>query len=310
MSNVTNTSKHSAVCATPPDLDNAPVYMLPSIPSCDTVTDTSDYYYTYEYYHDNATETSLESFLLSTREVHYQRHMYMPGAQLMILTFDMDPDTKPFKCDLINVFKETSDGPLMKTAIPCDNNSVDSDSHTVNVSLSLDQHHLCSNEYYRYCVTFIHNGQIMPGCTIPIAAVETERPSVSISSLRGNVSVTHNMTVHVTSRVPGSQLSSSSVTISVSEPGQEPVAMEHFQCAGQISLVNIEDDINTSESCHESTDHVEYCNIEAIMADLPGYTYYNVCAELHMGNLESENTLVDTQCMILHSSTIVRYQTR
>ena len=134
VTSVTNSSvtNSSAVCATPPELDNAPVIMLTTIPSCDTSTDTSDYYYTYEYYHDNATETSLESFLLSTREVHYQRHVYSPRDRVMVLTFGMDPDTNPYQCDLINVFKETSDGPLMKTAVPCDNNSVDTDTMTVN----------------------------------------------------------------------------------------------------------------------------------------------------------------------------------
>ena len=48
-STLTPLSLHSAVCATPPALTNAPLYQLASSPQCDPTTDLpGDYYYTYE----------------------------------------------------------------------------------------------------------------------------------------------------------------------------------------------------------------------------------------------------------------------
>ena len=72
------------------------------------------------------------------------------------------------------------------------------------------------HQVYTFCVTFLQGGQVMPGCTgpvLPSRASESQMPRVSISSLHGNVSLTHNMTVHVAARVPSSMLSSSHIEV-------------------------------------------------------------------------------------------------
>merc|ERR1719150_2283341 len=45
--------------------------------------------------------------------------------------------------------------------------------------------------------------------------------------------------------------------------------------------------------------------LEAVLSNIPAHSYYNVCAELSLHQVAA-----DRQCMILHTSTIVRYQTR
>ena len=89
--------------------------------------------------------------------------------------------------------------------------------------------------------------------------------------------------------------------ISVSVPGESPVSVETFRC-----------DCSTGHEMEEeevTTDHL--CHVEATVSDLPAHTYYNVCADLQSsgGDLSSSG-VVDSQCMILHTSTVVRYENR
>ena len=164
------------------------------------------------------------------------------------------------------------------------------DTEELRVTLSLRDEGLDPDSPHIYCVTLLHHGHVVPGCSGPITANEArDAPRVRITGLHGNVSVTHNMTVHVTACVPGNQLTSSEVRLSVSVPGQPPVREDSYRCEG--------------DGGYEA----EYCDIEAMMADLPPHSYYNVCAELS-GDGGSE--VLDSQCMILHTSTIVRYETR
>ena len=162
------------------------------------------------------------------------------------------------------------------------------DSEELRVTLSLRDEGLDPDIPHIYCVTLLHHGHVVPGCSGPITASEAREdhmPRVRITGLHGNVSVTHNMTVHVTARVPGKKLTSSEVRLSVSVPGQPPVREDSYRCEAESG----------------------YCDIEAMMSDLPPHSYYNVCAELS-GDKGQE--VLDSQCMILHTSTIVRYETR
>lgn len=311
----------SAVCATPPKLTNARVYELSMNLDCDTWTrdsstsssDIQDYYYTYEYYHDNSTESSFDAFLLSTKEVQFVELFYDQHLKDLTLTFSINEDVKHYQCDLIQIFDEAMD--IQNMSIPCNvKPSFQKNSSLVSVSFNLDQYGLCSNEVYTFCVTFLQGGQVMPGCTgpvLPSRATESQMPLVSISSLHGNVSLTHNMTVHVAARVPSSMLSSSHIEVSVSQPADPPVLKHQSMCVSSLSETKSEDgNLFTSDKCHKESENFKYCNVEAILSDLPEYTYYNVCAELHVADKTSPNHVVDSQCMILHSSTVVRYQNR
>ena len=162
------------------------------------------------------------------------------------------------------------------------------------MTLSLRDEGLNPDIPHIYCVTLLHHGHVVPGCSGPITASEAREdhvPRVRITGLHGNVSVTHNMTVHVTARVPGNKLTSSEVRLSVSVPGQPPVREDSYKCEAG------------ADEGHEAG----YCDIEAMVSDLPPHSYYNVCAELS-GDTGPE--VLDSQCMILHTSTIVRYETR
>ena len=82
--------------------------------------------------------------------------------------------------------------------------------------------------------------------------------------------------------------------------------MESYTCDAGLS----EADYNIGEG---DLSHIQYCNIEAVVTDLPRHSYYNVCAELRLPSDElrlASTPVMDSQCMILHSNTIVRYQTR
>ena len=98
--------------------------------------------------------------------------------------------------------------------------------------------------------------------------------------------------------------------ISVSVPGESPVSVETFRC-----------DCSTGHEMEEeevTTDHL--CHVEATVSDLPAHTYYNVCADLQSSSADlqssgaggdlSSSGVVDSQCMILHTSTVVRYENR
>ena len=164
------------------------------------------------------------------------------------------------------------------------------DSEELRVTLNLLDEDLDPDTKYIYCVTLLHHGHVVPGCSGPLAATQGHVPRVRITGLHGNVSVTHNMTVHVTARVPGDMLASSEVRLSVSLPGQPPVRVNSYRCEARGEM--------------EAGGHEEYCDIEAVVTDLPPHSYYNVCAEL------SGDSVQDSQCMILHTSTVVRYETR
>ena len=190
------------------------------------------------------------------------------------------------------VIQETDEGPSIRNAnITCQvSPQSPRDSEELRVTLSLRDQGLDPDTPHIYCVTLLHHGHVVPGCSGPIIASEAREghvPRVRITGLHGNVSVTHNMTVHVTARVPGP----SEVRLSVSVPGQPPVREDSYRCKDE----------------EDESQDAGYCDIEARLADLPPHSYYNVCAEL------SEDTgpgILDSQCMILHTSTIVRYETR
>ena len=224
------------------------------------------------------------------------------------LSWRVDDDVQPFDCDRVLVYRELE----QETIIPCDQSHHDTDQGTVTVTLDLDQHHLHPDQLYLYCVSLLHLGQVIPGCSGPVLASlapRSQTPRVRITSLHGNVSLTHNMSVSVVTRVPGEQVEQCQVMISVSVPGESPVSVETFRC-----------DCSTGHEMEEeeevTTDHL--CHVEATVSDLPAHTYYNVCADLQSsgGDLQrsggdlSSSGVVDRQCMILHTSTVVRYENR
>ena len=256
----------------------------------------------YEYYsHDNTTESSavsVESMFMTSKEVHFMDFSYAPDTQELGLSWRVEEDLIPYKCDLVQVIQETDEGPSIRNANITCHVSRDSprDSGELRVTLSLRDEGLDPDSPHIYCVTLLHHGHVVPGCSGPITASDARDghvPRVRITGLHGNVSVTHNMTVHVTARVPGNKLTSSEVRLSVSVPGQPPVKEDSYRCEAGAG----------DEGDHEA----EYCDIEAMVADLPPHSYYNVCAELS-GVTDQE--VLDSQCMILHTSTIVRYETR
>jgi len=261
-----------------------------------------EYYYSYEYYsHDNTTESSavsVESMFMTSKEVHFMDFSYTPDTQELGLSWTVEEDLIPYKCDLVQVIQETDEGPSIRNANITCHVSRDSprDSGELRVTLSLRDEGLDPDSPHIYCVTLLHHGHVVPGCSGPITASNARDghvPRVRITGLHGNVSVSHNMTVHVTARVPGNKLTSSEVRLSVSVPGQPPVREDSYRCEAGAG----------DEGDHEA----EYCDIEATVADLPPHSYYNVCAELS-GVTDQE--VLDSQCMILHTSTIVRYETR
>ena len=287
-SSLTPLSLHSAVCATPPALTNAPLYQLASSPQCDPTTDLpGDYYYTYEYYTENTTEHNL-STLLSSQEVHFLEAWYDSITRNLHLTWRLEEDGLTYTCGQLHVFEERdSEGVvnLSNEAADCDLGS--SGEVSLTVSLSSLSPSLRSDRPYIFCLSLHQEDLVVPGCSGPVTAdlvSSHHQPQVRITSLQGNVSQTHNISVTVSTRVPNTMRTSCSVTVSVSLPGELPISVENYSCGA-----------SSGDMRH----------LEAVMSNIPAHSYYNVCAQLSLLEVEA-----DRQCMILHTSTIVRYQTR
>ena len=287
---LSNTSARSAVCATPPHLTNAPVALLAASPSCEAGAEQeAEYYYEYYHYHDNTTaspaNTSVDTLFLAAKEVHFEDWRYEEAEQRLLLTWRLEAGVRPYTCDLVQVIEETEAGPRLRNSnISCEVTREEGERVTVGVDLA--RHGLGPDTRYIYCLTLLHRGHVVPGCSGPLVARDTA-PRVQITGLRGNVSVTRNMTVTVTSRAPATVLGSCAVRVTVAAPGEAPEWEESYGCAASGG---------------------EHCDVTARVADLPRHSFYNVCAELSAG--PGQLRVVDSQCMILHTSTIVRYQTR
>ena len=288
-SNLTELSLHSAVCATPPSLTNAPLYQLPASPGCDPTTSDlpGDYYYTYEYYSENTTEQNLAT-LLSSQELHFQEAWFDSITRQLHLTWKLEEDGLTYTCGQLHVFEEReAEGVvnLSNEATECELRS--SGEVSLTVSLASLSPSLLSDRPYIFCLSLHQGDLVLPGCSGAVTAdmvASHHQPEVRITSLQGNVSLTHNISVTVSTRVPDTMRSSCTVSVSVALPGEPPISVEKFKCGA-----------SSGDSGH----------LEAVMSTIPAHSYYNVCAQLSLLEVEA-----DRQCMILHTSTIVRYQTR
>ena len=292
---LTNLSLHSAVCATPPPLTNAPLAQLPSSPECETSSRAgSDYYYTYEYYSENTTElnTAVAS-LLSSQEVHFQEAWYDSATRELHLTWSLEEAGLDYTCGQLHVFEEREEEGVVNLSnevAECDPSS----SGLVRLAVSLARLSLLSDRPYIFCLSLQQADQVVPGCSGAVTAdlvAAQHQAEVRITSLQGNVSTTHNISLTVSTRLPTSLLSSCSLALSVSLPGQPPIKTENFSCGLSEPGTAARPLVNTE--------------LEAVLSNIPAHSYYNVCALLSL-----QEVAADRQCMILHTSTIVRYQTR
>ena len=63
--------------------------------------------FSYEYYsHDNTTESSavsVESMFMTAKELHFRDFSYIPDTQELELSWRVEEDLIPYKCDLLKV---------------------------------------------------------------------------------------------------------------------------------------------------------------------------------------------------------------
>ena len=63
--------------------------------------------FSYEYYsHDNTTESSavsVESMFMTSKELHFSDFSYIPDTQELELSWRVEEDLIPYKCDLLKV---------------------------------------------------------------------------------------------------------------------------------------------------------------------------------------------------------------
>ena len=299
---LTNLSLHSAVCATPPPLTNAPLYQLSSSPECQPSSTrsqpASDYYYTYEYteyYTENTTEHNLAmASLLSSQEVHFQEAWYDSASRQLHLTWRLEEAGLDYTCGQLHVFEERE----VEGVVNLNNELAECDTSSpglVKLAVSLARLALQSSRPYIFCLSLQQEDQVVPGCSGAVTADLAASQAVAevrITSLQGNVSTSHNITVTISTRLPATMMTSCSLAVSVSLPGQPPLKIENYSC-GQAAPTSSPDR------------PVIHSQLEAVLSDMPAHSYYNVCAHLSLHQVEA-----DRQCMILHTSTIVRYQTR
>ena len=67
--------------------------------------------HSYEYYsHDNTTESSavsVESMFMTSKEVHFMDFTFAPATQELGLSWRVEEDLIPYKCDLVQVSHES-----------------------------------------------------------------------------------------------------------------------------------------------------------------------------------------------------------
>ena len=299
-SQLTNLSLHSAVCATPPPLTNAPLFQLSSSPECQSSSSSraglaSDYYYTYEYYSENTTQqnTAVAS-LLSSQEVHFQEAWYDSSSRELHLTWRLEEAGLDYTCGQLHVFEEREEEGVVNLSNQVAECDTTTSTGRVKLAVSLASLSLRPDLPYIFCLSLQQGDLVVPGCSGAVTAdlvASQQRAEVRITSLQGNVSTSHNISLTVSCRLPASLVTSCSLAVSVSLPGQSPIKIEHYSCGLTLPTTAARQVVNTE--------------LEAVLANIPAQSYYNVCAVLSLSQEE-----VDRQCMILHTSTIVRYQTR
>ena len=288
------------MCATPPPLTNAPLFQLSSSPECGSTSTTSslatDYYYTYEYTEYYTENSTVAASLLSSQEVHFQEAWYDSTTRHLHLAWTLEEGGLDYTCGQLHVFEEREvEGVvnLSNELAECDTSSTG----MVKLAVSLASLSLQSDRPYIFCLSLQHGDQVVPGCSgavTPDKAASQPEAEVRITALQGNVSTvssSHNITITVSTRLPANMITSCSLAVSVSLPGQPPLKTDNYSCGLVAATSPARPVINTQ--------------LKAVLSSLPAHSYYNVCAHLSLQEVEA-----DKQCMILHTSTIVRYQTR
>ena len=169
-SQLTNLSLHSAVCATPPPLTNAPLFQLSSSPECQSSSSSraglaSDYYYTYEYYSENTTQqnTAVAS-LLSSQEVHFQEAWYDSSSRELHLTWRLEEAGLDYTCGQLHVFEEREEEGVVNLSnevAECDTTTA---TGLVKLAVSLASLSLRPDLPYIFCLSLQQGDLVVPGC--------------------------------------------------------------------------------------------------------------------------------------------------
>ena len=250
----------------------------------------------YEYYSENPQEGS--GTFLSSSEIQFVHSEYNDRSKHLDLTWRIEEAALPYKCGQLHVFEEIeSEGVVLVThdTLSCDDNK-EKTSQTLHVSLDMEKYQLSNTKPYIICISLLQNQSVIPGCSGSISVSTKDQVSIhsleeqaSITSLHANVSVTHDISVYLRTRVPSNMVHSCRVHMSVGVPVLLPtvLSVRTFNCS-----VN-----------------------KYVLADIPAHNYYNVCAVLQVeeSHLDHQEVLEllsrHGQCMII-SAPRVRYQTR
>jgi len=300
---LSNSSFISALCATPILLTNAPLYQLPPPPECDTIsTDISNQMDTpksgdyYEYYSENPQEGS--GTFLSSAEIQLLHSEYNKSSNHLYLTWRVDEAAIPYKCGQLHVFEEKeSEGVVLVThdTLACDDDN-DLTADTLHVSLDMEKYQLSFTKPYIICISLVQDQSVIPGCSGSLSGSAPDQVSIQsleeqscITSLHANVSVTHDISVYLRTRVSSNMDPSCKVRVSVGVPSVLPtvIGIRTFNCSVS----------------------------KYVFTGLPAHNYYNVCAVLQVeeSNFDQQELLEllsrHGQCMIV-SAPRVRYQLR
>eukprot|EP00092_Neocalanus_flemingeri_P011990 GFUD01012927.1.p1 GENE.GFUD01012927.1~~GFUD01012927.1.p1 ORF type:complete len:756 (-),score=145.41 GFUD01012927.1:221-2488(-) len=283
---ISNSTLHSALCATPIYLTNSPLFQLPPPPDCQNNSMDSE----------NPQEGS--GTFLSSSEIQLTHSEYNESSKHLDLTWRVEEAALPYKCGQLHVFEELeSEGVVLVThdTLDCDDDK-EKVAETLHVSLDMEKYQLSITKPYIICISLVQNQSVIPGCSGSISVSNNDQVSIhsleeqaSITSLHANVSVAHDISVYLRTRVPSNMAHSCRVRVSVGVPVLLPtvLSVRTFNCS-----VN-----------------------KYVLADIPAHNYYNVCAvlqveESHLDHQEVLELLSSHgQCMII-SAPRVRYQAR
>eukprot|EP00090_Calanus_glacialis_P008362 TRINITY_DN16684_c0_g1_i1.p1 TRINITY_DN16684_c0_g1~~TRINITY_DN16684_c0_g1_i1.p1 ORF type:complete len:777 (-),score=161.48 TRINITY_DN16684_c0_g1_i1:366-2696(-) len=300
---LSNATLLSALCATPIYLTNTPLYQLPLPLDCESdSTDISSQIDTprsgdyYEYYSENSQEGS--GTFLSSSEIHLLHSEYNESSKHLDLIWKVEEAAIPYKCGQLHVFEESdSDGVVLVThdTLACDDEKENS-AKTLLISLDMEEYQLSMTKPYIICISLVQNQSVIPGCSGSISVSNHDQVSIhsleeqsSITSLHANVSMEHDISLFLQTRVPRSMAHACRVHVSVGLPVLPPtvLSVRTFNCSVS----------------------------KYVLADIPAHNYYNVCAVLQVEESHPDHQEVlehlsrHGQCMIV-STPHVRYQTK
>ncbi|XP_066956162.1 leucine-rich repeat-containing protein 15-like isoform X1 [Macrobrachium rosenbergii] len=305
---LTPEERNSAVCATPPALENAPLVELKdSQLVCSEETspyhDYHDYYH--DYYHDDAIAEDMSSVRVSDAEISLQvaHWVYKKNAQNVMddksekdpffgveLVWRVDDRAIPYTCEGVFVYEVLQGRPESHQVLmeKVEANCTSDGNHDPNhVSVVVPGDALVPGATYRYCLILLERGTgdqeaFLPGCSEPLVLA-----AAPFTMMKHKIVTSHPPEVlSLTAGEVGGAL-----VVHTRVNGDDPCTYTLAIVAEQTVVATRQ--LNCSEARHEFTSLATGDYIICADPDVPGFT-------LDLSNLQNHLIVADNVTRALH----------